>query len=849
MWPFRQLIKIAQCDEDCSRRRGRRAMPRTLRCESLEFRRLLAAEGTVHTVNGTFDAAGLVGEVSATVSWGDGTTSPASSSAVNAASGPKIRIDYSLDTGGFFSGANQSRRSLLQFAADSLVSRFSDDLAAISPGGYNQWMPSVFHPSQGPSGQLAGTITPLSENLAVPANEIIIYAGARDLPGASRGVGGPGSYQFPAQQITCPTQAECDRILAEIEAFKDVVRGRGEPGALASPQTDVAPQVGSVSFDTGTDWHFGTTPDNIQPGQVDFLSVAIHEIAHVLGFGITNTNAITSWANLTSSGAFSGPKARAAYVGNGNVPVAGNHWAASVLDSNGQATLMAAQIQTGTQQLFSTLDFAAMDDLGWDLVGTSTTVTAEHRYPDDGNYPVEVILKGSSAGELTYPVSEVAVTNVAPTLNVAPTQSVVAGQSLSVTNIGEITDPGFANASSDPPTSETFTYTINWGDGSDDTTGTATIDQQGTSAGGLTMASFDGSHLYETTGSKTVTVSVADDDGGTAQQTLIVNVSAPPALTLELDKSTIAEDDGDGAATLTIRRSGPATGSNQTINLASNDPSEATVPGSVVIPGDATSVTVAVRAIDDALKDGDVTVELSASAAGLDPDTIELIVADHESLTAAFSATEVREDATSPVNLVVGRSNTDGDQELTISISGGDAVELNVPTTITIPANQQQISVAISPVNDEDPEWRRTLSYTFTSADYETATAEIDLIDDEPPLFQNPASQYDVDNSGGASAGDALRVINQMSIRGGSALLDPESEQPSGVYYDVNGDYRISALDALVIINELARQLNSQSSQLEFVPANIADPSFALANALQDDDEDQLTWQIQTQLS
>ncbi len=222
---------------------------------------------------------------------------------------------------------------MLQAAADSLASRFGDDLAAITPGGFNQWIPSVFHPSQGPADQLSGTVTELAANLPVAANEIIIYAGARNLPGANRGVGGPASFLFPSQEISCQAQTECDQILAGINAFKDLVTGRGEPGAITSPRTDVAPQIGSVSFDTDTDWHFGLTADGIQPGQVDFLSVAVHEIAHVLGFGITRLDAITSWENLTSTGAFTGAKATAAYQGVGNVPVANNHWAPSVLDT------------------------------------------------------------------------------------------------------------------------------------------------------------------------------------------------------------------------------------------------------------------------------------------------------------------------------------------------------------------------------------------------------------------------------------------------------------------------------------------------------------------------------------
>jgi hypothetical protein len=185
---------------------------------------------------------------------------------------------------------------------------------------------------------------------------------------------------------------------------------------------------------------------------------------------------------------------------------------------------------------------------------------------------------------------------------------------------------------------------------------------------------------------------------------------------------------------------------------------------------------------------------------------------------------------------VVRRSNTDTAETLVVSIAGGNSSELDVPASVTIPANQQQVTVALLPINDNDPEPNLTLTYTFTADGYELATAALDLLDDEPPLFQNPISRFDVNNNGDVTAGDALRVINQLAIRGGPADLNPESEQPNAVFFDANGDYRISALDALVVINEVGRRLNSQSVNSEATAfAVLAD-----INPDRDDDDDDL---------
>ena len=66
---------------------------------------------------------------------------------------------------------------------------------------------------------------------------------------------------------------------------------------------------GAISFSAVAHWNFAASKSP-QAGQNDFLSVAEHEIAHVLGFGTAN-----SWkTRLTLSGGkyvgpFTGPKA------------------------------------------------------------------------------------------------------------------------------------------------------------------------------------------------------------------------------------------------------------------------------------------------------------------------------------------------------------------------------------------------------------------------------------------------------------------------------------------------------------------------------------------------------------
>ncbi|GAA5505791.1 PKD domain-containing protein [Novipirellula caenicola] len=106
----------------------------------------------------------------------------------------------------------------------------------------------------------------------------------------------------------------------------------------------------------------------------------------------------------------------------------------------------------------------------------------------------------------------VTVNNVAPDLSVVGDQTVDEGSVLSITNLGTLTDPGFDNlANPGGATFETFTYSIDWGDGANNDDGTTSVDLIG-SAETSTEASFDGSHVYANDGVYTVTVRVADDD-------------------------------------------------------------------------------------------------------------------------------------------------------------------------------------------------------------------------------------------------------------------------------------------------------------------------------------------------
>jgi len=194
-------------------------------------------------------------------------------------SGVNIRIDYSLDTNGFFGDPTndndgfKERRDAIEAVAEFFSEILTDNLLAIDPAEFTDvtWTPRLFHPG-------TGALFNLPTDMVIPEDEIIIYVGGRALGGA--GIGGPGAFTNTS----------------DISPWIDIVRGRGQANASsanAADNTDFGPWGGSIAFSTTLNWNFSLT-ENLSG--FEFVSTAIHEVCHVLGIGSAN-----SWENLITS--------------------------------------------------------------------------------------------------------------------------------------------------------------------------------------------------------------------------------------------------------------------------------------------------------------------------------------------------------------------------------------------------------------------------------------------------------------------------------------------------------------------------------------------------------------------
>lgn len=255
----------------------------------------------------------------------------------NAQANIDIQFDFTYDTGSFFASADS--KAALDAAASVFETRFADTLAAITSSGSNSFDAVIFNPSD-----IATTITLQDTSLA--ADVLRVYVGATNLGGSTLGQGGPGGFQCSGMGSFCSDASN-----------------RGEGDVSGNDAVDFAPWGGAISFNSTASWHFGLTTSGLESGEADFYSVALHELAHVLGFGTSD-----SFDRYVTS-SFSGPAAMA--VHGGAVPMADSaHWfdgTLSVVNGVAQEAAMDPSIRFGTRKNFTDLDYAAMQDIGWEV--------------------------------------------------------------------------------------------------------------------------------------------------------------------------------------------------------------------------------------------------------------------------------------------------------------------------------------------------------------------------------------------------------------------------------------------------------------------------------------------------
>ncbi len=166
-----------------------------------------------------------------------------------------IRFDYSMDEHGFFD--DPLRRDILELAAETFEDRLGGFLSEIKPSGGNTWEIAIEHPATGEDTSRA--------NLHIRENEVLVFAGGRDLEGNTLGRGGAGGYSCAeADRGIRPWQTEGSYLTAKSRCgVGQSPSTRKRRGTLGSPNRD-SPDAMTFTAWRCTNW--GTCWDSIQTG-------------------------------------------------------------------------------------------------------------------------------------------------------------------------------------------------------------------------------------------------------------------------------------------------------------------------------------------------------------------------------------------------------------------------------------------------------------------------------------------------------------------------------------------------------------------------------------------------------
>ncbi|VEP12758.1 Dockerin type 1 protein [Hyella patelloides LEGE 07179] len=286
----------------------------------------------------------------------------------------KIEFDYRFDTNGFFDAPE--RRAALEYAGEIWSNLLQDDFEAIPVG-------AEFTTTNPATGE-AETIV-----LDTEIDDLLIFVGSNTLEdGENNPNANLRNSDYHLEACCCSHCShhsgktvnlsqpgvleeeeiiDTDSLLAQAQVngtdlqgdiFQRRVTSNFRDGGVA---TDFEPWAGTISF-SGSDsvnWNFDL--ENTDDSSIDFVSVTLHEIGHILGIGVAPI-----FDSLGASGSFTGVNAVAA--NNGAAIPLENDLSHVVEGFSGNGVLLDPLLNEN-RSLPSDFDLAILADIGYEIAG------------------------------------------------------------------------------------------------------------------------------------------------------------------------------------------------------------------------------------------------------------------------------------------------------------------------------------------------------------------------------------------------------------------------------------------------------------------------------------------------
>ena len=295
----------------------------------------------------------------------------------------EIVVDYTYDTQNFF--RDPVRREAIEAAAARYSRIITSTLLESTPAAGDVWRIGFEHPGTGEPYQLSTAGNALSDPIApsvaadeygfdgLAEDELRLFVGGRQLASAGKGGTATGT---------------------NFTDLFDDLEGPLRRGVISNTPDDTVGDLpawgGAVTFDIDRNWHFDL--DTASSGfEVDFYSIALHEIGHVLGMSTT----WNQWQQHVTGNYYTGPAVLETYNEEHNTSLTrlnlvsniDPHWVDSTYTSAIFAPgdpVMVGTINGRMQDLLldpvtnfdnqirrlelTRVDVAALQDVGWSVV-------------------------------------------------------------------------------------------------------------------------------------------------------------------------------------------------------------------------------------------------------------------------------------------------------------------------------------------------------------------------------------------------------------------------------------------------------------------------------------------------
>ncbi|NND98211.1 MAG: DUF4465 domain-containing protein, partial [Pirellulaceae bacterium] len=346
---------------------------------------------------------------------------------------------------------------------------------------------------------------------------------------------------------------------------------------------------------------------------------------------------------------------------------------------------------------------------------------------------------GGAFDSATFAVASAYPGGTAPTLTMDDASGVRAFESLMITNTtyaalsmtqGDAFAKQFGGATGDDP--DYFVLTIEGVDGSSNSVGTIEFP----------LADFrfsDNSLDYivddwirvdvsELVGATQLSFSLDSSDVGA------FGMNTPAYFAID---QVVLSDPPANVITATVSRTDIDISAPLTVNVASDDESEASVPESVTIPAGVSSATFVIESVDDAIVDGRKDVQIDVTADTHVGAMAQIVVFDNDlpTITMSLESSALSEAAgVAATNLLIHRNTANLAVPLTLQLttdSEPGSPDLLLGDHVTIPVGMRSVVVPIGVIDNFADDGDRTVTIRGTANAFNVATATIEIIDDE----------------------------------------------------------------------------------------------------------------------